>query len=146
MRVVIKSGSNVYLDENIKVKYEDTIETKLSITPYKSGMWQAVVSVRNNNPDKATDGSFAIKNGNKEMLVKEIGGLEPNEKKVFRYIIPEDETGDSISLTTEINTNDGQTMTKTADSELAAICKADKSPTIDGKMDVGEWKVFTSPI
>lgn len=146
MRVVIKSGSNVYLDENIKVKYEDTIETKLSITPYKSGMWQAVVSVRNNNPDKATDGSFAIKNGNKEMLVKEIGGLEPNEKKVFRYIIPEDETGDSISLTTEINTNDGQTMTKTADSELAAICKADKSPIIDGKMDVGEWKVFTSPI
>ena len=112
MRVVIKNGSNVYLDENIKVKYEDTIETKLSITPYKSGMWQAVVSVRNNNPDKATDGSFAIKNGNKEMLVKEIGGLEPNEKKVFRYIIPEDETGDSISLTTEINTNDGQTMSK----------------------------------
>lgn len=40
--------------------YEDFGETKLNISPYRSGKWQAVYSVKNKNNDAFVEGKVTL--------------------------------------------------------------------------------------
>ena len=146
LRVVLKDGAKVLFEEEVKVKYEDSIETRLNIVPYKNGIWQAMISVRNTNRVSPTNGTIELVNKGSTVYFKDIGGLSPGEKKIFRYIIPEELLSDSLTLTSKVKVEDGQQFEKTTDSKLTIICKSDKSPTIDGRMDAGEWKIFSTPL
>lgn len=146
MRVILKDGDRVVFNESVKVKYEDSLDLKFDISPYKNGRWMAVASVRNTNREAANDGTLEILQNDKVIYSRDLKGVASGEKKIFRYIVPEELVGDSLKLTARISATDGQVFEKTAENKLAVIMKAPKAPTIDGKFDVGEWQVFSSPL
>lgn len=145
MRIVIKDGNKVVFDENVKVVYEDSLETKLSIVPYKNGIWQALLSVRNTNRATSNDADVSIENNGNIVYSKEAESIAPGQKKIYRFIVPEELVGDSLKLTAKVEAKDGQQFEKTVDNKLTIICRADKMPTIDGKMEPGEWTTFSGP-
>lgn len=149
LRILLKDGDKVVFDEEVKVKYNDTIDTNLSIIPYRDGIWQAALTVKNSNRVAATDGTLQIYDisGKEEELLweKSIDGLAPGEKKLFRYVIPEELGLNAIKLKSKVLTAEGLEFERECENKLLIITKAEKTPTIDGKMDVGEWKVFSAP-
>lgn len=145
MRIILKDGGKVVFDESVKVRYEDSLQTNLSIIPYKSGIWQAISSVRNTNKLNSNNGKLELLNGDKVVYSRDIEDIAPGEKRIYRYIVPEELVGDSLKLTARVEAEDGQQFEKTVDNKLAIITKADEMPTIDGIMEAGEWQTFSGP-
>lgn len=145
MHIVIKDGNKVVFDEKVKVVYEDSLETKLSIVPYKNGIWQAFLSVRNTNRATSNDANVSLESNGNVVYSKEAEIIAPGQKKIYRFIVPEELVGDSLKLTAKVEAKDGQKFEKTVDNKLAIICPADKKPTIDGKIEPGEWTTFSGP-
>jgi hypothetical protein len=143
---LIKNGRVVF-EEYAEVLYDDTLDVNLEILPYRSGRWQAVLSIRNNNPKKSVDGNINLTSGNGETLeTSKIGVLMPGQKRIKRFNIPQSMTGEKLEIIAKVAMTNGVTTEKNASSEFSALLKTNKKPVIDGVLQSGEWNVYTSPI
>lgn len=147
VNIKLKRNGRVIFDENIDVFYDDAAEVKLEIVPYRSGRWQAVCSVRNNNRAAAVSGDVVLSDDSGRVIgtVKNVS-LAPGQKKLIRFNLSEEPADGSLTLTAEAAFDNGAKIKSSTSSDFSAVLKVNAAPEIDGKIDDGEWSVYTSPI
>lgn len=134
---------------NIPVEYvRDPIDIKVEILPYNSkseNHWQIVVDLTNSTPD-ALSGKFEIY---KPEVIKTIAGgevsfenLMPGETKQIKINVPLSMNfvkGEDFDA--QVTLSDGRIIPLQNDKKLyfTAIPKTDNPPTLDGKIEEGEW-------
>lgn len=143
----LTKGGRVIFDENADVFYDDCADVNLEVVPYKSGRWQAVCSIRNNNQTSDIDGNIKLSLSDGTPLnMMSIGKLSSGQKRILRFNIPQNMINDNIGLAADINLDNGSEIKRGATSEFAAFVKTDAPPKIDGELSDGEWSVYTKPI
>lgn len=140
--VTVSRDGKVYYKEPVLLKYIGSVETDLKIVPYRSGRWQAIFNLKNNKRTSPLSGVIELSTGDKD----EIKNLLSGEQGKFRFNIPEGVGKGSYTVSARVTLNDGTTATDIATTNFVSCEKADASPTIDGVISKGEWKVSASGI
>lgn len=147
VNVTVQKNGKTILEEKIRVLYEDFAETKLNISPYRSGKWQAVYSVKNKNNDAFIEGKVTLSDDKGRVIYSaEIKPLGGGEKKIMHFMIPEDLVTGTLNLVAKSEFTNGCVFAESAQTEFAGMLKIDTAPTIDGVIDDGEWRFYTSPV
>ncbi len=147
VNIKLKRNGRVIFDENTDVLYDDAAEVKLEIVPYRSGRWQAVCSVKNNNRAAAVSGDVVLYDDSGRVIgtAKNVS-LAPGQKKLVRFNLSEESVDGSLALTAETVLDNGAKIKSSTSSDFSAVLRSDAAPKIDGRIDDGEWSVYTSPI
>lgn len=136
LSVKIADGGKVYYKEPIRVKYVSALQSDIKIMPYRSGRWQAILSLKNNKRTSPLSGRIELSTGDSD----EIKNLLSGEESKFRFNIPEGILSKEYTVDATMILDDGSTVTDSATTNFVSVERADAAPTIDGKIDRGEWK------
>ena len=134
--VSIGDGSKVYYKEPLKIRYLDSLESTLKLVPYRNGRWQALLTLKNNKTMSPISGEIQLSTGD----TADIGTLISGQKNTFRFNLPEDVEKKSYTVSSTITLTDGSVIEDSDSTNFISVEKAYISPTIDGKIDMGEWK------
>lgn len=136
LSVTISDGGKTYYKESINLKYVSALQSDLKIMPYRSGRWQAILSLKNNKRTSPLSGRIELSTGESD----EIKNLLSGEESKFRFNIPEGILSKEYTVDATMILDDGSTVTDSATTNFISVEKADIPPKIDGKIDRGEWK------
>ena len=142
MTINISSGNKLYYSAPLTVDYVDAVETTIKVLPYRSGRWQAILSLKNNKRTSPVSGQVEISTGDKEELRTLLSG----EKSTIRFNIPEGVVSGPQKLDVTVLLDDGNTVVESVETQMVCVTKTDTPPVIDGKLSFGEWKLAGQPI
>jgi len=136
VEVTLCNDSKIYYKAPLAVKYTVPLETDLRIMPYRSGRWQAVLSLKNNKRTSPLWGQIDISTGDKE----EIENLLAGQKSTIRFNIPENVSKNNYEVKAQIILEDGSVITDSATTNFISVEKVYSPPILDGKIDLGEYR------
>ncbi len=136
-----QSGDVVYT-KTLKVEYKAAITYDFSVRYYKSARWQGVLKLTNNNNDTAVTGTFTATSPTelvKYVGAKSIGKIGPKQTELLEFNIPTGISSGNLDLSGVLKLSTGEEIEIDETTYFTSLMPIAKTPTIDGKIDLGEY-------
>lgn len=145
---LVKGGRTIYKTD-MTVTYIPPISFTMNVRPYSAknvDRWQVVLKIKGNFYDTGVAGKLEILSPvamAKGSHLIDIPKVNPKEEKTIKLNIPKSESDNKLNFKARLTMGDYETVE--IDKELALRCSTfvKKQPTIDGKIETGEWDTKT---
>ncbi len=143
IKVIVKDKADavIYVKE-LSVEYKAAVTYDFSVKYYRSGRWQGVIKLTNNNNDSPITGTFTAKEPSslaRYVRTRPIDKIGAKQTGIFEFNIPIALTGKELTLSGMLKLSNGEEIEIEETTYFTSLMPVSKSPTIDGKIELGEY-------
>lgn len=143
VRVLDKQSNACYYTYEVPVIYQNIVSYTLKPSYFRNGHWNAVIELKNNKYSGNISGVINLKEPVEMAETSSslrFDDLLPRSTKRIHIPVPQQLAGAHINIVSDIVLDNGTVFNDVESSVyMTAMSQMKQPPTIDGKLDYGEW-------